>query len=169
MIFLAVYLRIPPSSAYQRLRTRGRTEEQCVPLQLLENLHTCHENLLVHRTLETMLSPVIIIDGLQSFADIRSLCVAISNDLTNVRICIVLNDSCVSRIFRFVHILIRVCNYHDFISCVTFILHFSFFDRFFLWITRTLWIMPLPCYITLISLTEPSLFMVITILASTDT
>lgn len=45
---LIVYLRTTPEIVYNRMMNRARSEESCVPLQYLEQLHDLHERWLVH-------------------------------------------------------------------------------------------------------------------------
>lgn len=45
-IFL-VYLRTSPEVVYERMRKRARSEESCVPLKYLEELHKLHEEWLI--------------------------------------------------------------------------------------------------------------------------
>lgn len=49
-IFL-VYLRTDPEVAYQRIKTRNRSEEKDVPFEYIKNLHELHDKWLnVHKT-----------------------------------------------------------------------------------------------------------------------
>lgn len=50
LIISAVYLKTTPSVVHERIRKRARSEEQCVPLEYIEQLHDLHENWLVHGT-----------------------------------------------------------------------------------------------------------------------
>lgn len=43
-----VYLRTTPEIVYERMKTRARSEEKCIPLDYLKQLHELHENWLVH-------------------------------------------------------------------------------------------------------------------------
>jgi deoxynucleoside kinase len=45
---LIVYLRTNPEVVYERMMERARSEESCVPLQYLKDLHELHENWLIH-------------------------------------------------------------------------------------------------------------------------
>lgn len=60
---LIVYLKTTPSVVYERIKRRARSEEQCVPLQYLEDLHQLHENWLVHRTHAECPAPVLVLDA----------------------------------------------------------------------------------------------------------
>lgn len=60
---LIVYLKASPSVAYERIKKRARSEEQCVPLSYLEELHELHEDWLVHRTLGECPAPVLVLDA----------------------------------------------------------------------------------------------------------
>ncbi|KNC27974.1 Deoxynucleoside kinase [Lucilia cuprina] len=44
---LIVYLRTSPEVVYERMRKRARSEESCVPLKYLEELHKLHEEWLI--------------------------------------------------------------------------------------------------------------------------
>ncbi|XP_032596639.1 deoxynucleoside kinase isoform X2 [Drosophila grimshawi] len=45
---LIIYLRTSPEVAYERIRERARSEESCVPLKYLQELHELHEDWLIH-------------------------------------------------------------------------------------------------------------------------
>ncbi|XP_016985134.1 deoxynucleoside kinase isoform X1 [Drosophila rhopaloa] len=45
---LIIYLRTSPEVAHERIRQRARSEESCVPLKYLEELHELHEDWLIH-------------------------------------------------------------------------------------------------------------------------
>lgn len=42
-----MYLRTTPEVVYERMRKRARSEESCVPLKYLEELHKLHEDWLI--------------------------------------------------------------------------------------------------------------------------
>lgn len=46
--YFTVYLRTTPEIVYERMKTRARSEEECVPLEYLRQLHELHENWLIH-------------------------------------------------------------------------------------------------------------------------
>ena len=66
-----LYLRTPASECMQRLQSRGRSEEQGVTLDYLQQLEQRHDEWLLSPTQAE--SPVIVLDGTQSWtaADIR--------------------------------------------------------------------------------------------------
>lgn len=49
---LIVYLRTSPEVVYERMKKRARSEEACVPLTYLQQLHELHENWLIHGKFE---------------------------------------------------------------------------------------------------------------------
>ncbi|XP_030369383.1 deoxynucleoside kinase isoform X2 [Scaptodrosophila lebanonensis] len=46
---LIIYLRTSPEVVYERMRARARSEESCVPLKYLQELHELHEDWLIHK------------------------------------------------------------------------------------------------------------------------
>ena len=63
-IDLILYLRIDPSIAYDRIKSRDREEEKDISLEYLKSLNDCHENWLTGRDNHKILpAPVIIIDA----------------------------------------------------------------------------------------------------------
>src|SRR5690625_4689393 len=50
---IAVYLRSTPEIVYERMLKRARSEESCVPLKYLQELHELHENWLIRRQNKT--------------------------------------------------------------------------------------------------------------------
>ncbi|XP_023936009.1 deoxynucleoside kinase [Bicyclus anynana] len=60
---LIVYLKTTPSVVYERIKRRARSEEQCVPLSYIEELHQLHEEWLVSRTFAECPAPVLMIDA----------------------------------------------------------------------------------------------------------
>lgn len=59
---LIVYLRTSPSVVYDRMMDRGRTEENQVPLEYLQQLHDLHENWLIHGSFHRP-APVLVLDA----------------------------------------------------------------------------------------------------------
>ncbi|XP_033328250.1 deoxynucleoside kinase isoform X1 [Megalopta genalis] len=60
---LIVYLRTSPDIVYRRLKIRARAEENCVPLEYLEQIHAIHDEWLYHQSLFTVPAPVLVLDG----------------------------------------------------------------------------------------------------------
>lgn len=60
---LIVYLKTTPSVVHDRIKKRARSEEQCVPLSYIEELHQLHEDWLVNRTFGECPAPVLMIDA----------------------------------------------------------------------------------------------------------
>ncbi|CAG4983930.1 deoxynucleoside kinase [Colias croceus] len=60
---LIVYLKSSPSVVYERIKKRARSEEQCVPLDYIEQLHTLHEDWLINRTHAECPAPVLVLDA----------------------------------------------------------------------------------------------------------
>lgn len=48
LTILLVYLRTTPEIVYERMKTRARSEEKCIPFEYLKQLHELHENWLIH-------------------------------------------------------------------------------------------------------------------------
>ncbi|EDW81433.2 uncharacterized protein Dwil_GK12063 [Drosophila willistoni] len=46
---LIIYLRTSPEVVYERMRQRARSEESCIPLKYLQELHESHEDWLIHQ------------------------------------------------------------------------------------------------------------------------
>lgn len=59
---LIVYLRTSPEVVYDRMVSRARTEESCVPLQYLKELHDLHEEWLIKRRYLSNV-PVLVLDA----------------------------------------------------------------------------------------------------------
>lgn len=66
-----IYLRVTPEVCYERLKKRNRSEEAGVPLEYLQKLHVCHDQLLIEKNicLELQDIPVLILDGTVNFRD----------------------------------------------------------------------------------------------------
>lgn len=62
---LIVYLRTSPEVAYERIRSRGRKEEECVTLEFLRDIHAIHEEWLYNSTLFDVTTQVLTIDANQ--------------------------------------------------------------------------------------------------------
>ncbi|XP_026497097.2 deoxynucleoside kinase [Vanessa tameamea] len=60
---LIVYLKTTPQVVHDRIKKRARSEEQCVPLSYIEELHKLHEDWLVNRTFAECPAPVLMIDA----------------------------------------------------------------------------------------------------------
>ncbi|XP_055849482.1 deoxynucleoside kinase isoform X2 [Episyrphus balteatus] len=59
---LIVYLRTSPEIVYERMKKRARSEESCVPLKYLQELHELHENWLIHERVGPKI-PVLVLNG----------------------------------------------------------------------------------------------------------
>lgn len=59
---LSVYLRTTPEIVYERMKKRARSEETCVSLDYLKELHELHENWLIHGQ-SYRPAPVLVLDA----------------------------------------------------------------------------------------------------------
>ena len=59
---LIIYLRTTPEKALERMKERNRGEEAGVPLDYLKDLHTLHEDWLIHKK-HPLPAPVLVIDA----------------------------------------------------------------------------------------------------------
>jgi deoxyadenosine/deoxycytidine kinase len=60
-----VYLRTPAEECFHRLKERGRSEEQGIALEYLQQLETCHDEWLLDPVVAE--KPVIVLDGMQTW------------------------------------------------------------------------------------------------------
>jgi len=71
---LIVYLRTSPETAMARVKSRGRQEEEGIPLDYFQNMHRLHEDWLVHRnnscSSRCILPQVITIDANPDLSDL---------------------------------------------------------------------------------------------------
>jgi len=80
---LIIYLRTDPEIAYQRIKTRNRSEEKDVTLEYIKHLHELHDKWLnVHQTDVPKNIPVVIVDANQSMELVKAQCKGI-RDLIN--------------------------------------------------------------------------------------
>nr|BAH71154.1 ACYPI006573 [Acyrthosiphon pisum]BAH71155.1 ACYPI006573 [Acyrthosiphon pisum] len=69
---LIIYLRTDPEIAYQRIKTRNRSEEKNISLEYIQHLHELHDKWLnVHITDVPKNIPVVIVDANQSMDLVR--------------------------------------------------------------------------------------------------
>ncbi|XP_053683752.1 deoxynucleoside kinase isoform X2 [Sabethes cyaneus] len=68
---LIVYLRTSPKIVFERMTKRARSEESCVPLKYLQELHELHENWLIHGAFPRA-APVLVLDADLDLNDISS-------------------------------------------------------------------------------------------------
>ncbi|KAF5270185.1 hypothetical protein FQR65_LT05665 [Abscondita terminalis] len=67
---LIVYLRSTPEVVYERMLSRNRPEETCVPLQYLKDLHESHERWLMSDDVSLNTTPVLVLDADSTLEDI---------------------------------------------------------------------------------------------------
>ncbi|XP_014485478.1 PREDICTED: deoxynucleoside kinase-like [Dinoponera quadriceps] len=60
---LIVYLRTTPEIVYERMKKRGRKEENMVSLEYLKQIHQLHDEWLYHQMLKPVPAPTITING----------------------------------------------------------------------------------------------------------
>lgn len=60
---LIVYLKTTPSVVHERIKKRARSEEQCVPLSYIEDLHKLHEDWLITKQHAECPAPVLVLDA----------------------------------------------------------------------------------------------------------
>ncbi|EFN80204.1 deoxynucleoside kinase isoform X2 [Harpegnathos saltator] len=60
---LIVYLKTTPEIVYERMKKRGRKEENTVSLEYLKQIHQLHDEWLYHQTLKPVPAPIITING----------------------------------------------------------------------------------------------------------
>ncbi|CAO1400154.1 unnamed protein product [Diamesa serratosioi] len=68
---LIVYLRTSPEIVFDRMKKRARSEESCVPLEYLKDLHELHENWLMNGQFYRP-APVLVLDANLELDDIGS-------------------------------------------------------------------------------------------------
>jgi len=77
---LIIYLQTSPQVVFERMQTRGRSEESTVPLQYLSALHDTYEDWLIHEKIDEGDSPrprryqVIVIDANKGRAEVAEEC-----------------------------------------------------------------------------------------------
>ncbi|KAL8597677.1 hypothetical protein ACOMHN_012644 [Nucella lapillus] len=67
-----VYLRASPETCHERIKIRNRSEESCVSLEYLQDLHTLHENWLMNKTTGHLPAPVLVIDADKDMAEVMA-------------------------------------------------------------------------------------------------
>lgn len=60
---LIIYLRTTPETVYERMKKRARSEESCVSLEYLQELHDTHEKWLINKELGKTDIPVLVLDA----------------------------------------------------------------------------------------------------------
>ncbi len=60
---LIVYLRTDPKISYERMRKRARSEEEGIPLDFIQNLHSVYEDWLIEQKFGHMNVPVLVLDA----------------------------------------------------------------------------------------------------------
>ena len=70
---LIIYLRTSPEKSYERVKARGRGEEQQIPLGYLEELHSLHDDWLIHEKFPVP-ARVVIVDADQDREAMRREC-----------------------------------------------------------------------------------------------
>ncbi|KAK7496740.1 hypothetical protein BaRGS_00011949 [Batillaria attramentaria] len=60
---LIVYLRASPEVCQERIKIRNRSEESCVSLDYLQDLHRLHEDWLINKKCGSLPAPVLVIDA----------------------------------------------------------------------------------------------------------
>ncbi|KAG8223204.1 hypothetical protein J437_LFUL000370 [Ladona fulva] len=72
---LIVYLQCPPEVAFQRMLSRGRSEEKSkIPLDYMKKIHDTYEDWLINQTFQTSLPPVLVVNTEKDLSEVGELC-----------------------------------------------------------------------------------------------
>ena len=77
---LFIYLCVPPEVCAERIKKRGRPEEESVSLAYLQNLHGFHQQWLVDGTFGSQTAPVHIVDASLPLTHVVDACKQVIND-----------------------------------------------------------------------------------------
>ncbi|XP_071957973.1 thymidine kinase 2, mitochondrial-like [Antedon mediterranea] len=68
-----IYLRTSPQKCYERIKKRCRNEENCIPLEYLQQIHDLHEEWLIEGSTINTNSNVIVVDADQSLEQMEEI------------------------------------------------------------------------------------------------
>ncbi len=64
-----IYLRVDPEVTYERIKKRDRDAEKTISFEYIQQIHECHENLLIHKVMLPELKdiPTLVLDANEDF------------------------------------------------------------------------------------------------------